>query len=304
MSSRRLLLLGGTGRLGSALQSALPSTWTVIAPGREQLDLAVAEVRDWQHWIRATAPNVVLNAAAMAWVDACEQDPEAASQINGVAPGRMARACALEVVPFLQISTDYVFGDPSQGSSAPFAEGSEHCPLQHYGRSKADGESAVLAAGGRVAIVRISWLTAPGADTYVSYLISQVSDGAEEIAVLRQQRTRPTMTPGLSRWLFAVADCLADGREVPRILHPAGCDPVTRGEWAEHLLDHHGYGMLRVIDDPRQRQTPEYALCSESQLALRPRDSSLDVTTTMRWSREQQLPELDDWRSLMDAAAP
>jgi dTDP-4-dehydrorhamnose reductase len=301
MSSRRLLLLGGTGRLGSALQNSTPSPWTVIAPGREQLDLAGAEVRDWQHWIKATAPNVVLNAAAKTWVDACEKDPQSASQINGLAPGLMARACAVEAVPFLHVSTDYVFGGPSAGCSAPYAEDSELSPVQHYGHSKAAGESAVLAAGGQVSIVRISWLTAPDEDLFVRSLLTQARGGAEEIQVLRQQLSRPTMTPGLSRWLFAVADRLADGREVPRILHPAGCDPVTRGEWAEHLLDHHGYGMLRVVDDPQQKQSPEYAIRGGSHLALRPRDSRLDVTRTMRWSREQQMPELDDWRSLLEA---
>ena len=110
-----MLLLGGTGLLGSALRRALPSPWTIIAPGREQLDLAEAQVRDWQHWVKATAPNVVLNAAAMAGVDDCEQHPEYATKVNAIAPGRIASACGLEAVPFLHISTDYVFGDPSKG---------------------------------------------------------------------------------------------------------------------------------------------------------------------------------------------
>jgi len=301
VSARRLLLLGGTGRLGSALRLCAPPTWSIIAPGREQLDLARAEIRDWQHWIKATAPDVVLNAAAMARLEACEEDPHTASDVNGEAPGRMARACALEVVPFLHISTDYVFGDASGDNRAPYAEDAAHCPLQRYGQSKAEGESAVLDARGRSSVVRVSWLTEPGEGSFATYLLGQVKEGAKPVSVLARQRTRPTITSGLSRWLFALAEHLASGAQIPKILHPAGCEPVTRGAWAEALLDHFGYGWLRVVDDPDQLECPEHALQSATQGALRPLDSSLDVTKTMAWSRTQGLPELDDWAKLLAA---
>jgi dTDP-4-dehydrorhamnose reductase len=304
VSARRLLLLGGTGRLGSALQRCAPPQWSVIAPGREQLDLARAEIRDWQHWIKATAPDVVLNAAAMAGLESCEEDPYGASDVNAEAPGRLARACALEVVPFLHISTDYVFGDASDGNSAPYAEDAPHCPLQRYGQTKAEGESAVLDARGRSSVVRVSWLTEPREGNFASYLLGQVRDGAKQVAVLAQQRTRPTITSGLSRWLFAVAERLASGAQVPKILHPSGCEPVTRVAWAEALLDHFGYGWLRVVDDPNQLDCPEHAVQSPTQGALRPRDSSLDVTKTMAWSRAQGLPELGDWAQQLAASEP
>jgi len=303
VSARRLLLLGGTGRLGSALLRAAPASWTVLAPGREQLDLRTAAIRDWRNWIKATAPDVVLNAAAMAWVDACEQDPDSARRVNDEAPGWLARACSLEAVPLLHISTDYVFGDPSEGGP-PYAEHSVPSPLQSYGRSKAEGEAEVLAAGGRASVVRLSWLTEPGEDTFVRYLLSQVRAGAEQIAVLAQQRSRPTMTPGLSRWLFSLAGTVLTDASVPRILHPAGCEPVTRGEWAAWLLAQRGYGHLPVIDDLEQHPCPAYAVRGSSQQALRPLDSSLDVRATMDWSRQVGLPVLEDWQRMAPAASP
>jgi dTDP-4-dehydrorhamnose reductase len=298
VSERRLLLFGGSGRLGRALQREAGSDWTVIAPSRDELDLALADVRDLQMWIKASAPEVVLNAAAMAWVDACEEDPVTAAKINARLPGVAASACRLEVIPLIHISTDYVFGDESGGGSAPYSEDSPVSPLQSYGRSKARGEQAVLAAGGSVSVVRVSWLTDSGEDTFVRYLLGQVRTGRNEVAVLRDQRTRPTMTGGLARWLLAVAERLADGVAVPSILHPAGCESVCRGEWAEAILASRGYGALEVIDDPGQRSALPYAVQGATQIALRPVDSSLDARVTMRWSQEHGLPELEDWREV------
>ncbi len=298
VSERRLLLFGGSGRLGRALQREAGTDWTIIAPSREELDLALADVRDLQLWIKASAPEVVLNAAAMAWVDACEEDPDAAEQINARLPGVAARACSLEVIPLIHISTDYVFGDESRGGSPPYLEESPVCPLQSYGHSKARGEQEVLTAGGSAVVVRVSWLTEPGEDTFVRYLLSQIRAGCSQVSVLRNQKARPTMTGGVSRWLLGVAERLADGVAVPSILHPAGCDAICRGEWAEGILASMGYGDIEVIDDPGQCSPLSHAVQGATQSALRPADSTLDAEATMRWSQQQALPELEDWRDV------
>ncbi len=298
MSERRLLLFGGSGRLGRALQREAGTDWTIIAPSRDELDLAQADVRDLQLWIKASAPEVVLNAAAMAWVDACEEEPDAAEQINARLPGVAARACCLEVIPLIHISTDYVFGDESRGGSPPYSEDSPVCPLQIYDHSKATEERAALTAGGAATVVRVSWLTEPGEDTFVRYLLSQVRAGCSQVFVLRNQKARPTMTGGVSRWLLGVAELLADGVAVPNILHPAGCEAICRGEWAEAILASMGHGDLEVIDDPRQRSPLSHAVQSATQSALRPADSRLDAEATLRWSQQQGLPELEDWRDI------
>lgn len=299
VSEHRLLLFGGSGRLGSALQREAGPGWTVIAPTRADLDLARVEVRDLQTWIKASAPQVVLNAAAMAWVDACEEDPEGANRLNAYFPDVLAKACALEVIPLVHISTDYVFGDEALGDGAPYSEESRTCPVQIYGVSKAKGEAAVLSSEGRSCVVRISWLTEPGEGSFVRYLLAQVRSGKKEVAVLRDQKTRPTMARGLCRWLLGLIKLLAAGSTVPGILHPAGCEPVSRGEWAEGILASLGYEGLEVIDDPGTAGGPDYTVQGATQCALRPVDSSLDARFTMNWSRDQGLPVLEDWRKVL-----
>ena len=50
-----------------------------------------------------------INAAAWTAVDAAEDQEAAARVVNADSPGAMARACAARDLPFVQISTDYVF---------------------------------------------------------------------------------------------------------------------------------------------------------------------------------------------------
>ena len=292
----RMLLLGGSGRLGTALHEQVPQDWTLISPPRSKLDLAQATTRDLQAWVRTSASSVVLNAAAMAWVDECEEQPEAAEQINALAPGRLATACALEAVPLLHISTDYVFGDVNSGGPAPYAENRAACPVQVYGSSKARGETAVQAAGGRASVVRVSWLTEADGGSFLAFLQEQLKRDPSRVEVLTAQRSRPTLLPGLCRWLFALSELLANGHDAPAFLHPAGGAAATRGEWADHLLKELGYHQVELIEQQGQATSPEHSLRATDQRAPRPLDSSLDGRATRSFSQQAGLPELDDWQ--------
>ena len=68
--------------------------------------------------------DVVINAAAYTAVDRAEDEEPLATLINGAAPGAMARAAAAGGLPFVHLSTDYVFDG---SGSAPFTP--ENCLL-------------------------------------------------------------------------------------------------------------------------------------------------------------------------------
>ena len=59
--------------------------------------------------------DVVVNAAAYTAVDAAEDDRATAQAVNADAPGAMAAAAAAKGVPFLHVSTDYVFDGSDPG---------------------------------------------------------------------------------------------------------------------------------------------------------------------------------------------
>lgn len=129
-----ILVFGSTGQVATELRAQEPGA---IFLGRDRADLtdpgACAAV------IREIHPDAVINAAAWTAVDKAEAEEAAATVVNGAAPAAMARAAAQLGVPFVQISTDYVFDGTG---SAPFAPDHATAPLGAYGRSKLAGNRA------------------------------------------------------------------------------------------------------------------------------------------------------------------
>ena len=155
------------------------------------LDRADADLSQPLHcgnMIRRLQPEVVINAAAFTGVDEAEQDEALATVINGDAPAAMAVACAEMAVPFVHISTDYVFD--GTGSTA-FAPDHETCPLGAYGRSKQVGERGVVAAGGKYAILRTSWVYSRHGKNFLKTML-RLSETRDQLGIVNDQIGGPT----------------------------------------------------------------------------------------------------------------
>ena len=147
-----LLVFGATGQVARELRA-----WgDVLALGRNQADLT--DLGAVRAAIETRAPRAVINAAAFTAVDKAEAEEALTMTVNGAAPGAMAEVAAARNIPFLHISTDYVFAG---GGEAPWGEQDPVGPISAYGRSKLAGEEAVRAAGGRHVILRTAWVFRP-----------------------------------------------------------------------------------------------------------------------------------------------
>src|SRR5581483_5276147 len=91
--------------------------------------------------LAASRPAVVIHAAAMADVDACEREPERAEAVNARGTAHVADACASLGARLIYVSTDYVF----DGEAGPYREDDPPQPLSVYGRTKLAGERAAAA---------------------------------------------------------------------------------------------------------------------------------------------------------------
>jgi dTDP-4-dehydrorhamnose reductase len=108
--------------------------------GRDEADLS--DPAACAAAIRAHAPEAVINAAAYTGVDKAEEEEDLATTINGAAPAAMARACAELGIPFVHISTDYVF------------DGSGDAPARRMRRRHRSGPMAVQARRGNGCVAR------------------------------------------------------------------------------------------------------------------------------------------------------
>ncbi|MBE7219056.1 MAG: dTDP-4-dehydrorhamnose reductase [Caulobacteraceae bacterium] len=267
----RLLVFGGSGQLARELvKLAGEQEREVRALGRADLDLAdptldldaaVAQA------IAGFAPDAVVNASGYTAVDKAESDPEAALRLNRDAPAAMARSCAAaNDTPLVHVSTDYVF----DGRSGPYRESDPVNPQGVYGRSKAEGEAAVAAAGGRAVTLRTSWVYAAHGANFVRTML-RLAASRDELGVVGDQRGRPTWARELSEACLLAADALGRGEldGVP-VLHVSGGGEASWAEFAEGVF---AVSAARGGPSARVRAitTAEYPTP-----AARPADSRLD----------------------------
>ena len=177
-----ILVFGSTGQVATELQRQAD----VTALGRDRADLS--DPAACAAAVRAHAPAVVINAAAYTAVDRAEDEEPLAQVINADAPAAMARACADLGIPFLHVSTDYVF----DGSGTdPWTPQDATAPQNAYGRTKRAGEEAVRAAGGVHAILRTSWVFSAHGTNFVKTML-RLSQTRDALSVVGDQIGGPT----------------------------------------------------------------------------------------------------------------
>lgn len=256
--SAPLLVFGRTGQVGAYL-AAQPG---VVALGRDAADLADPDA--CAAAIRAHAPAAVINAAAWTAVDAAEADPEGAHLANAAAPGAMAQACARLGIPFVHISTDYVFDG---SGDRPWQPGDTPGPLNVYGRSKLAGERAVAAAGGVHAVLRTSWVVAPRGRNFVTTML-RLGAERDRLTVVADQIGGPTPAGDLAAACHRVAHALIDQPALSGTYHYAGHPDTSWAGFARAIMAAAGLG-CEIADIPTADwPTP----------AARPLNSRLDCT--------------------------
>ena len=272
----KLLVLGSTGQLAVALAERGEALGhEVVRAGRPQLDLA--DPTGLGDLVGLAAPDAVINAAAYTAVDQAEDEIEQAIAINREGAAAAARAAEARGLPFLHVSTDYVFSG-SKGS--PYFEYDPVDPLNVYGRSKAEGESAVLAAHPSALVVRTSWVYAPWGRNFVRTML-RLGAERDRLSVVCDQTARPTEANALADGLIALAERLRGGAP-GGLLHLAGRGETSWHGLAEAALE--GAGLTTPVDPVPTSAFPTRA--------VRPADTRLDLTRAER-EYEVRLPE---WR--------
>jgi dTDP-4-dehydrorhamnose reductase len=174
---------------------------------------------------------VVINAAAYTAVDKAEEEEAQAMVLNAEAPGAMARACAAHDIPFLHISTDYVFAG---SGDTPWLETDPVAPRNAYGRSKLAGEQAVLAAGGQAAILRTSWVFSAHGANFVKTML-RLSETRDALSVVADQIGGPTPAADIAATLLVMGRAMQDGQP-GGIYHYGGQPAVSWAGFAREIF--------------------------------------------------------------------
>jgi dTDP-4-dehydrorhamnose reductase len=201
----RILVIGNAGQVARALKRAGEAAdVTIHSQGRPDLDLAKPETV--RSAIAEFKPDVVVNAAAYTAVDAAEDHADEAFAINAKGPGDAAEIAAASRLPFIHISTDYVFDGTK---SSPYREDDPTNPLGIYGKSKLAGEKSVAAANPHHVILRTSWVyDATGANFLRTML--RVAGKQPTLRVVDDQRGSPIFAADAASTILSIAERLPE----------------------------------------------------------------------------------------------
>lgn len=226
-----VLVFGCSGQVARELaRLADELTFSFVFLGRQDADLSCPD--KCGKVILTRKPAAVINAAAWTAVDAAETAEAEASVVNGEAPGAMARACAKLSIPFLHISSDYVFDGSGDD---PWRPHDALGPLGAYGRSKLLGEQLVQESGARAIILRTSWVFSAHGSNFVKTML-RLGGERSQLNVVDDQVGGPTSASSIARSAVTLIEALLKGA-AGGTFHFAGTPDVSWAEFARTIMD-------------------------------------------------------------------
>ena len=283
MSSRRVVLLGPNGQLGSDVRRAYAEhgePFELLPIGRDRLDVAAAQALEDHLPPRF---DVLINCTGYHNTDAAEDNPATAFAVNADAVRAMARACARRQARFLHISTDYVFGG-DEGRATPLPETADKAPVNVYGASKALGETLAAAELEDVLIFRVASLfgvdgaRAKGGN-FVETMI-RVGRERGALRVVDDQIMSPTATQDVAQ---VVLQAVSDGHS--GIFHVVNSGAASWFDFAQQIVRRAGIDAqvtpCASADYPTRAQRPRYSALDNAKAeaafgALAPWQEALD----------------------------
>ncbi|WP_428929923.1 dTDP-4-dehydrorhamnose reductase [Marinibacterium sp. SX1] len=229
-----ILVFGHSGQVATELAAAADLGFDLVDE-LTCLNRDLANLEDPEACARAIRdrqPDAVINAAAYTAVDRAEEDEARAAVINGAAPGAMARACAELGIPFVHISTDYVFaGDGTE----PWTPDHPTAPLGAYGRTKLAGEEAVVAAGGSHAILRTSWVFSAHGNNFLKTML-RLGESRDKLTIVADQIGGPTPARDIALACLAMATGLVGHPQKSGIYHFSGAPDASWADFAREIF--------------------------------------------------------------------
>lgn len=228
-----ILITGAGGQLGREFTEKYKNNDNVYSFTKSQLDISNSN-----HILNAFQkinPDILINAAAYTSVNNAEDEHDKAILINATAVDVLSNYCLRFNTIFLHFSTDYIFSGKTNTS---YSELDKPDPINHYGKSKLEGERNILASGCKYIIVRTSWLYSQYGDNFLSNIIQQASI-KKSLGVISNEIGTPTDTKFIVDCLEKfINDSIFLNTNINNIFNLVPNGHVSRDVFAKKILLH------------------------------------------------------------------
>jgi len=268
MKKKRLLITGGSGLLALNWACALRDTWDVtLGTHQHSVDLAGVNVcplvLDDLNQLRAQlgkiSPDLVVHTAGLTSVDRCELFPALAHQANVDIAKNVAQVAAMHGAALVHVSTDHLFS----GRRSMCTEAEPPEPVNHYGRTKALAETAVMQVNPAALVVRTNFFGWGHAtrQSFTDWLIYSLRAG-KDLSLFDNVFFTPILADALALAAHELVEKGASG-----VFNLVGDQRLSKYEFARILADHFSL--------PEHLLLP-HSLDGSELVAARPHDMSLD----------------------------
>ena len=216
--------------------------------------------------------DVIVNCAAYTDVNKAEGDAQAARMANALAPAVLAEAAKAAGAMLIHVSTDYVFDGQT---NVPYTEDAARNPLGVYGRTKMEGEDAILKSGCRHLIFRTSWLYSnTGKNFFLT--MAELTASKPELKVVVDQVGTPTYAYDLAYLItYIIEENLLDRNGVYNYSDEGVCSWYDFASEINSQLGH----TCRIVpcrseEYPTPAERPHYSVLDKSKVK---RDFGVEV---------------------------
>jgi dTDP-4-dehydrorhamnose reductase len=229
----KILVTGSKGQLGWELLR-LGKGFNAEIIGADLPEADITDKGNVSDMISGIKPFLVINAAAYTAVDKAESEQAVAFSVNRDGPANLAESCETAGIPLIHVSTDFVFDGKK---TSPYTEDDPVSPLSVYGKSKAEGEEAVISRLSQHIIVRTAWLYGAHGQNFVKTVL-RLGKEKEVLRVVADQQGCPTSAEDLAEALLTIAARVHEGGGIAwGICHYCGEGVTTWHGFAEAVLD-------------------------------------------------------------------
>jgi dTDP-4-dehydrorhamnose reductase len=278
------LIMGGSGQLGIAVSQELDKLG-ISFDAWSSKNLDITQSSTVGEAIEKLSPTVIINCAAWTDVDGAESHEVEALRVNSDGPENLALAAKLSNSKLMHISTDYVFSGENQ---TPWQIEDKIDPQSAYGRTKAQGESRVLASYPESSfVVRTAWLYSPWGKNFAKTMTKLAIKGDGDVRVVDDQVGQPTSAMDLAKQLVE----LALSTSPAGIYHGTNSGQATWFEFAQEIFKLAGTDVGRVIP------------VTSSEYPLPAKRPSYSVLNHDAWANTS-VKSMRDWRIALADAMP
>jgi len=235
----KIFLIGADGFLSRAMLRRWNRRKVICASRRGKTK--TSEAINWD--LAEPAPqfdlqsgDVVVMAAALTSLEACEKNRQLAHRVNVEAPAEVAGLCARKGAKLIFLSSSAVF----DGEKAFPSETDVPCPVTEYGRNKAEAERLIQTSGAKFMILRLTKVLSLS-DGYLAGLMRALAQGQQ----VEASPDLPVAPLSLHWAVEAINRCL--NFEETGIFHLSPKDDTNYYEMARKAAKMYGYPVPLIV---------------------------------------------------------